>query len=387
MRIPATSVQVVIIGGGVMGAATAYSLARAGVRDVILLEADEIASGSSGKPLGGVRAQFSDVTNIELGLRSLAAYGRFHADLGVDIGLRSVGYLFALRREQDVISHQASIELQNAMGVPSRIIDASKARTLCPYLDDQQILAAAWSPQDGLARPADAVRGLLGAASASGVDVRTHTRVVGIDAGEAETAVIRLDNETSISTPTVICAAGAWSGQIGAMVGVDLPILPKRREIAFTPPLDPRPPELPFTIDYATTAYFHGCEDGGLLLGWADPDQPEGFDRTITDGWHSGLRVALTAFAPVLADVPISHGWAGLYEITPDCNALIGQTQAPGFRFLYATGFSGHGFLQGPAVGECVRDLFLARTPVVDVSRFTAERFLRPAVRTELGII
>ena len=175
MRNPATSVQVVIIGGGVMGAATAYSLARAGVRDVILLEADAIASGSSGKPLGGVRAQFSDVTNIELGLRSLAAYGRFHEDLGVDIGLRSVGYLFALRRQQDVISHQASIELQNAMGVPSRIIDASTARTLCPYLDDQQILAAAWSPQDGLARPADAVRGLLGAASASGVDVRTHT--------------------------------------------------------------------------------------------------------------------------------------------------------------------------------------------------------------------
>jgi len=380
-------VQVVIVGGGVMGAAAAYSLARAGVREVVLLERGELAGESSGKPLGGFRAQFSDVTNIELGLRSMAAFRRFHEDLGVDIGVRTVGYLFALRHERDVASHEASVALQNELGVPSRIIDAARARELCPYLDDRQLLAAAWSHEDGFARPAEAVRGFAGAARALGVSVRTHVRVVGIDSGPAETAVVRLEDGTSIRTHAVLCTAGAWSAQIGAMVGVDLPIVPKRREIAFTPPLDPPPPAIPFTIDYTTTAYFHGAENGGLLLGWADPDQPEGFDRTVSDGWHGGLRAALAAFAPRLADVPIDHGWAGLYEITPDCNALIGESRAPGFRFLYAAGFSGHGFLQGPAVGECLRDLFLGRTPVVDVSGFTAERFQRPAVRTEIGII
>jgi sarcosine oxidase subunit beta len=387
MERPAGSARVVIIGGGIMGAATAHALARSGVSDVVLLEAGELAGGSSGKPLGGVRAQFSDPINIELGRRSLAAFGRFREDLGVDIGLQTVGYLFALRREEDLAAHRAGVELQNAMGVPSRIIEPAQARALCPYLDDGPLLAAAWSPGDGFARPADAVRGLAGAAAALGVDVRTRTRVVGIDAGPAQTALVRLDGGGSIATPAVVCAAGAWSRRIGAMAGVDLPIVPKRREIAFTPPLDPRPPRIPFTIDYATTAYFHGSPDGGLLLGWADPDQPDGFDVAVTDGWHAGLRAALRAFAPGLADVPLGNGWAGLYEITPDCNALIGETGAPGFRFLYAAGFSGHGFLQGPAVGECVRDLFLGRAPVVDVGRFTAERFRRPAVRTELGII
>ncbi len=379
--------RVVVIGGGVLGAATAYALARADVRDVVVVEADELASGSSGKPLGGVRAYFSDPTNIELGLRSLATYRRFHEEPGVDIGWRGVGYLFVLRREQDVADHRASIEVQNAMGVPSRIIDGARARVLCPYLDHRQILAAAWSPDDGFARPVDTVRGFAGAAAALGVDVRTHTRVVGIDAGPAGTAVVRLDDATSLRTPAVVCAAGAWSRQIGAMVDVDLPVVPRRRQIALTPPLDPRPPTLPFTIDYRTTAYFHGTPDGGLLLGWADPDQPEGFDRDVTEDWHGSLRGALAAFAPELAGVRISHGWAGLYEMTPDCNALIGQTRAPGFRFLYAAGFSGHGFLQAPAVGECVRDLLLGRDPVVDVSRFAVERFRTPAVRTELGII
>lgn len=384
---PQAWADVVIIGGGVVGAATAYWLARAGVRDVVLMEAGDVASGSSGKPLGGVRTQFSDVANLELGLRSLQTYARFRDDLGVDIGLQTVGYLFGLRSEKDVANHEASVQLQNALGVPSRMIDAAQARALCPYLDDKQLLAAAWSPNDGFARPADAVHGLVSAAATLGVQVRTQTRVAGIDAGAAQTAAVRLGDGTSVGTPTVICAAGAWSRQIGAMVGVDLPVVPKRREIAFTPPLDPRPPRIPFTIDYSTTAYFHASENGGLLLGWADPDQPEGFDVEVTDSWHGNLRGALTAFAPDLADVPISHGWAGLYEITPDCNALIGESQAPGFRFLYAAGFSGHGFLQGPAVGECVRDLVLGRTPVVDISGFTAERFLRPTVRTELGII
>jgi sarcosine oxidase subunit beta len=188
-------------------------------------------------------------------------------------------------------------------------------------------------------------------------------------------------------TPVIVCTAGAWSGQIGAMVSVDLPVTPKRRQIAFTPPLTPVPPRIPFTIDYSTTTYFHTSEDGRLLLGWADPDRSDGFDRSVSSDWHIGMRAALRDFAPRLADVPISHGWAGLYEMTPDCNALIGETHEPGFRFLYAAGFSGHGFLQGPAVGECVRDLYLGRPPVVDVSAFTAGRFLRPAVRTELAII
>jgi sarcosine oxidase subunit beta len=382
-----TRTQVAIIGGGIMGAATAYHLARAGITDVVLLEADELASGSSGKPLGGVRAQFSDMTNIELGLRSLEFFRRFTQDVGVDIGLQTVGYLFALRDEEDIARHRVCVALQNSLGVPSRIVDRAEAARLCPYLDPQAVLAGVWSPSDGFARAGDAVRGLAAAAQARGVQVRTASAVTGVDPAPGGLARVYLTDGTDVLTPTVVCAAGAWSRKVGEMVGVDLPVTPKRREIAFTPALSPRPPQLPFTIDYSTTAYFHGSEDGGLLLGWADPDQPDGFGREVSRGWHDNLRAALRVFAPDLAGVPISHGWAGLYEITPDCNALIGHSEEPGFRFLYATGFSGHGFLQGPAVGECVRDLYMGRPPVVDIAPFDADRFRRPAVRTELGII
>jgi sarcosine oxidase, subunit beta len=378
--------DVVIIGGGIMGASIAYHLARAGVTDVTLLEAGEIASGSSGKPLGGVRVQFSDVANIELGLRSLHAYGRFTEECGVDIGLQRVGYLFAVRDPADVAAFEASIALQNELGAVSRMVRPAEAAALCPYLDESRLVAAAWSPGDGYARPATAVRGYLDAAVGLGVTVRTDARVVAIDRVAVDQALVRTADGTRYASPTVVCATGAWSRAIGDMVGVGLPVEPVRRQIAFTPPLEPAPSGVPFTIDFSTTAYFHGSEQGGLVLGMSDSAETAGFDRTVTDAWHRGLRAALSSFAPGLAALPIVRGWAGLYEMTPDCNGLIGEAD-PGFRFLYAAGFSGHGFLQGPAVGESLRDLYLGRTPAVDVSCFDARRFERPAVRTELGII
>jgi sarcosine oxidase, subunit beta len=382
---PPRHAEVVIVGGGIMGASIAYHLARAGVTDVVLLEAGVIAGGSSGKPLGGVRVQFSDRANIELGLRSLHAYGRFTEDVGVDIGLRRVGYLFAVRDPADVAPFEASIALQNELGAVSRMVAPVEAVTLCPYLDASRLVAAAWSPGDGFARPADAVHGYLAAATGLGVTVRTGARVVAIDAA-ADGALVHTADGSRYATAAVVCATGAWSRAVGDMVGVALPVEPLRRQIGFTPPLPPTPSPVPFTIDFSTTAYFHGAEDGGLVVGMSDSGETAGFDRTVTDAWHPGLRTALASFAPALVDVPIVRGWAGLYEMTPDCNGLIGEADA-GFRFLYAAGFSGHGFLQGPAVGECVRDLYLGLACAIDVSCFDARRFERAAVRTELGII
>jgi glycine/D-amino acid oxidase-like deaminating enzyme len=377
--------DVVVVGGGIMGTSTAYQLARAGVRRVTLLEAGELGSGSSAKPLGGVRALFSDPANIALGSRSLAAFRRFPDELGVDIGLQQVGYLFAVRDAADLAGFERSVALQNAMGVPSRLVGPAEVAARCPYVDASALVGGVWSPGDGFARPHDVVRGYAEAARGRGVEIRTGTAVTGIEATADGQALVRTADGDHLS-PAVVCTAGAWSRQVGAMVGLELPVEPVRRQIAFTPPLTPRPPRVPFTIDYSTTAYFHRTEDGGLLLGWADPQEAPGFGRDVSTGWHAALRQALRRFAPGLADVPLTRGWAGLYEMTPDCNALIGEAD-PGFRFLYATGFSGHGFLQAPAVGEAVADLYLGREPAVDVSPFALARFARPAVRTELGII
>jgi len=237
--------EVVIVGGGIMGASIAYHLARAGITDVIVLESGEIACGSSGKPLGGVRVQFSHRANIELGLRSLHAYGRFAEEIGKDIGLQRVGYLFALRDPADVAPFEASIALQTELGAVSRVVDADAAVALCPYLDASRLVAAAWSPGDGFARPADAVRGYLDSASALGVTVRTGTRVVGIERVGAGQALVRTADGHRYLSPAVVCATGAWSRAVGEMVGVRLPVDPLRRQIASTPPLQPAPPPGP----------------------------------------------------------------------------------------------------------------------------------------------
>jgi len=374
------------VGGGVMGASIAWHLAAAGVSDVLLLEAGELGSGSSGKPLGGVRAQFSSPDNVRLGARSLLAYRDFSARLGVDIGLEQVGYLFLLRTADEVAGFEASVSMQNELGVPSRMISVREAAELNPYLSLDGVIAAAHSAEDGYAHPGSVVNGYVAAATRLGATVRTGTRVTGIDrAGTQITAV--QTNRGPVATDTVICTAGAWSAQIGAMAGVDLPVEPLRRQIAFTPPLIPRPPRIPFTIDFDSTFYFHGADGGtGLLLGMAEAGQPVGFETDYDEAWLPDLRSVVARIAPSLVDVPLERGWAGLYEMTPDCNALIGQSPTVS-RFLYAAGYSGHGFLQAPATGEIIRDLYLGVEPFCDVTGFDAQRFAVVTQRTELNII
>jgi sarcosine oxidase subunit beta len=356
--------SVVIIGGGVMGLSTAYHLASAGVTDVVLVEKSEFGSGSTCKAAGGVRAQFSDAVNIELGLRSLKAFEKFEDTFDQAIDLHQVGYLFLLDTQEQVEAFEKSVALQNELGVPSRMLEVAEAKALSPLISTDGLLAAAYSPTDGHCTPESVVAGYSSSGS-------TLTEVV--------------TEQGRVTTDAVICTAGAWSRGLGAMAGVELPVEPLRRQILTTetiPGLDPR---TPFTIDFSTSFYFHG-EGRGLLLGMSDPHETPGFNLDQSDQWLPRLAVAVERRAPAISEVGLGPGWAGLYEMTPDHNALIGE--APGVsRFLYATGFSGHGFLMGPAVGEVMRDLYLGETPVVDVSSLTAERFARADLRAELNIV
>ncbi|MFD3579083.1 NAD(P)/FAD-dependent oxidoreductase [Streptomyces sp. NPDC058644] len=368
-----------------MGASIAFHLAEAGVRDVVVVERGELACGSSGKPIGGVRAHFSDPLNIELGHRSLRAYQDFPHRPGADIRLDTVGYLFLLTGERQVAAFTESVRLQNSLGVPSRMIDADEARRLCPYLSTDGLMAAVHSPTDGHARPGLVVHGYADAAAGAGVRFATQTRVTGMDTTGDRVSAVHTDRGT-VACSTVICTAGAWSARIGAMVGIDLPVRPVRRQLVFTERLSPAAPRIPFTIDFTSSAYFHNSDDG-LLFGLADPRQPDGFDTTWTPEWLDLFQDVVRHRAPALAEMPIADGWAGLYEVTPDHNALIGRSgELP--NFLYATGFSGHGFLQAPAVGEIVRDLHLERTPCVDVAPLSADRFRNgAAIRPEAHVV
>ncbi|MEV0481600.1 FAD-binding oxidoreductase [Streptomyces sp. NPDC050508] len=376
--------EVVVIGGGVIGTSITYHLARAGVRDVILVERDELAAGSTSKAAGGVRAQFSDGLNVQLGARSLKAFARFEEDTGYDIGLHRVGYLFLLSTPEDVASFEAGVRLQNSLNVPSRMIDPAEARRLSPLISTEGLLAAAYSPDDGHCTPEAVVHGYASAARAHGATILRHTDVTGIEThGDTITAVVTTLGR--IDTHSVICAAGAWSKAIGAMAGVDLPVQPLRRQIAVTEPVTGLPPNLPMTIDFTTSLYFH-TEGPGLLVGMSDPDERPGFATDTHDRWIPRLAEAMRLRAPDLLDLRRTGGWAGLYENTPDHNALIGEATSVS-RFLYATGFSGHGFLQGPAVGEVVRDLYLGHVPFVDVSPLSAGRFAADAPRPEVNLV
>ncbi|SFO49227.1 sarcosine oxidase subunit beta [Actinomadura madurae] len=377
-----STAEVVVIGGGVMGTSIAFHLAEAGVRDVVLLERDALGSGSTCKAAGGVRAQFSDEVNIRLGARSLEAFGRFRDRPGQEIDLHRVGYLFLLSRPEDVASFERSVALQNALGVPSRMIPAAEARRLSPMISADGLLAAAFSPDDGHCTPESVVLGYAAGARRHGAAIRTHCEVTGIETDGGEVRAVRT-SRGRVETPAVICAAGAWSAAVGRMAGVELPVEPLRRQIVFTEPMPGLPRPVPMTIDFTTSFYFH-AEGEGLMLGMSDPDERPGFLLNRSDAWLPRLTEAIGARAPRLLDVGLTGGWAGLYEVTPDHNALIGEEETVS-RFLYATGFSGHGFLQGPAVGEVVRDLYLGREPFTDIAPLHAARFAGDLLRPEIN--
>ena len=376
--------SVVVIGGGVMGLSTAYHLASAGVRDVVLVEQAELGSGSTCKAAGGVRAQFSDAVNIELGRRSLETFERFKQDLDQEIDLHQVCYLFLLDRPDQVAAFEQNVALQNDLGVTSEMIDVAEAKRLSPLIETDGLLAATWSPRDGHCTPESVVLGYARAARRAGARLVRGCSVTDIATDGSRITAVETSQGT-IATDTVVCAAGAWARLIGDMVGVILPVEPLRRQILTTEPMPGLDPRTPFTIDFSTSLYFHS-EGPGLLIGMSDPDEEPGFKLGRSDDWLPRLGDAIERRAPKMADVGIASGWAGLYEMTPDHNALVGE--APEIsRFLYATGFSGHGFLMGPAIGEVMRDLYLGDQPVVDVSGLDARRFADSAVRPELNIV
>jgi sarcosine oxidase subunit beta len=331
-----------------------------------------------------VRTQFSDALNVEIALRSLDAFRDFGRRPGWEIDLEQVGYLFVLSRASDVEEFERSVALQNEYGLDSRMLTPREARELCPLLHGDDILAGAFSPGDGHATPEGVVQGYAFAARAHGAEIRVRCEVLDIEASRGEITGVVTDHGV-IRTSTVICAAGAWSRSCGAMVGVELPVMPLRRQVLFTEAIDGLPAHLPMTIDFETSFYFHR-EGPGLLLGMSDPHEKPGFSVETTEDWIPDLMEVVGQRVPRIADAGIRGGWAGLYEMTPDHNAIIGEAAAVS-RFLYATGFSGHGFLQAPAVGEILRDLVLGRPTFADISPLTVERFDRSALRPEHNIV
>jgi sarcosine oxidase subunit beta len=360
--------DVVVVGGGALGASTAFHLRRLGVDDVVLLERDTLASGSTSKSAGGIRAQFADELNIRIALRSLDEFERFEELTGVDIAFRQHGYLFLLDEPEDVSTFRDALALQASLGVPSRELTPAEAGALVPQLELDGILAATYCARDGYASPEAVVQGY---ATAAGATVLQSCPVIGIDVRDGRIHGVET-TRGPVATDTVVCCAGMWSREVGALAGVELPVDGEARWLWFTPEDGGLPAELPLTIDFTTGFYFHR-EGPGLAFG--------GRERHLED-----VADAAAQRLPVLAELPVQTSWWGWYDVSPDWNALVGEA-AEVSRFVYATGFSGHGFQQAPAVGEHVAELVAGLDPTLDLSAFSAERFAKGAARPETFVV
>jgi sarcosine oxidase, subunit beta len=344
-----------------MGASVAWHLRELGITDVLLLERESLAAGSTSRSAGGIRTQFSDELNVRIALRSL---GEFEQMDGIE--LRRYGYLFLLDREADVARFRDALELQHRLGVPSRELSVEEALRLVPALDSEGLLAATFCELDGYASPESVVQWY-----ARGLDVRQGCEVEEIRIERGRVTAVET-TKGNIACGTVVCCAGAWSREVAALAGVALPVEGEQRFMWFCPEDGGLPERLPLTIDFTTSFYFHR-EGPGLVFGGKEPALEEVAE-------HAARRL------PMLVDLPVQSSWWGYYEMSPDHNALVGRaTEIDGF--FYATGFSGHGFQQAPAVGEHVAELVAGRRPTLDLSAFDAARFERGVARPESFVI
>jgi sarcosine oxidase subunit beta len=365
------SAEVVIVGGGALGASAAFHLAAMGITDVVLIERDTIGSGSTSKAAGGIRTQFADELNIRIALRSLAEFESFEERVGVDIGFRQHGYLFLLDSIDDVRLFRAALALQGSLGVISTELTLDEVLTLVPPLQVEGLLGATYCPRDGIATPETVAQGYAQAASSRGVRIRQGCSLERIGAlGKKVHSVETTDGR--IKTDTVICTAGVWSKDVAALAGIELPVSGEARWMHFSPENGGLPDALPLTIDFSTGFYFHR-EGAGLAFGGREP--------TI-----EGVATHATRRLPLLEQLPIQASWWGYYEMSPDHNAIVGEVSEPS-RFLYATGFSGHGFQQCPAVGEHLAELVTGRPPTLDLSAFSLDRFAHGQPREEQIVI
>jgi len=371
-ELPRTA-QIVIIGGGVMGASTAYHLAKAGASEVLLLERSvHLENAATSRCAGGVRYQFATPVNIELSKISLPMLERFNDELGVDPQYRQIGYLFVLTRPQDIEPFQATVKLQRRMGVNTGWLDGAEVRRRLPLMRFEDALAGTIHPKDGLADPSSVNLGYLSRARDLGVRIAMETEAIGINLEHDRVASVTT-NRGRVGCEHVVDAAGPWAAEVGQLVGLDIPIRPVRRQMVTTTPIPQLPQDFPFVIDFARSLYFHP-EGEGLLTGMSNPDQPAGFDQTIDEDWEVAALEAAMQRMPLLEKAGRLASWAGLYEVTPDAHPIFGPTEIDGFWIV--AGFSGHGFMHGPVAGKLMSEFILeGRAHTVDVSMLDLARF------------
>jgi sarcosine oxidase, subunit beta len=380
--------DVVIIGGGIVGSSIAYHLTAAGCKNVLVIERESAqGKGSTGKSMGGVRAQFSTPVNIQMSLYSIPFYASFEERLGHPSGYRPQGYLFCATRDKHLAYLRGNYAKQLALGLQDvRLLTGDDIRRMFPQLRGDDIVGGSFCATDGFVDPYSAMIGLMAWAAEHGARLWKSALVTGISRNGGAITVETSKGE--VSTRTVVNCAGAWAASVARMAGMDLPVEPLRRMLVPTEPFDQFPHCAPMIIDMSNGFHFRP-EGLGFLMAWNDPEETPGYKMDFEPAFIEKILTRAADRVPVFENVAVNprRAWAGLYEMTPDHHPILGE--APGNPgFFLANGFSGHGVMHAPATGKILSDLILTgRCDLVDTSLLSLGRFAEGRMIEETAVL
>ncbi|GHV31328.1 FAD-dependent oxidoreductase [Synergistales bacterium] len=362
----------IIVGGGVHGAAAAYYLAKAGVKDVVLFEKEYLSSGGSGRSAAGLRHHFGTEVNCRLSQYNIECFPTLEQDLGGELKLEFTqwGYLWVAYSQESLTQLEKNVTLQKSLGIPSEMLTTAEMKKRWPYFNVDGMLGGAFCGKDGHINPQTLVMAYGRAAEKLGARVKTYTPVEKLLASDNKIKGVVVNGE-EWSAPRVLLTAGPWSTPLAKTVGLDIPVTPERHNLLVTEPIEPF--ECPMTLCLDDGAYFKQVPNGSFFFGRDDQDEPRVLESGNSAKFLEGVTESVLKRMPALKGVRVVHQWSGPYDVTPDHQAVIDWTPIEGLWLN--CGWSGHGLQFGPSGGRLAKEMFFGEKTFVDIHNFRLARF------------
>ncbi|MGC9795990.1 FAD-binding oxidoreductase [Fervidobacterium riparium] len=376
--------EVCIIGGGITGTALGYFLCKLGKTSVAIFEKSYLSSGSTGRCAGGIRQQWSTRPNVRLAMRSVKLFERYREDVGMDIEYTQGGYLVLSYTEDEAAQFERNVLMQREEGLNVEILSPSEVSKRYPYINIEGLRLATFCQTDGHANPHKAVIGYAQAIRKMGGAIFTHTEVTDIDVINDRVVGINT-SKGYFSCDVVVNASGPWSREISELVGVELPTESYRHQIMVTEPLENFFPMM--AISFSGNFYMRQTQHGQFILGQGDKDEKPGINYNVTFKFEKELTSKMIRIFPFLKNVRLIRHWSGMYNMSPDAQPIIGESEKVK-GYYYAVGYSGHGFMVAPAVGEALAELIVfGKTLHTDISYLGLKRFENMVFEKEKNVV